>query len=145
MPTQDQIIDDPFSSEFMEEANNVMQTIHVSAASLRKRRVKQDKFVLHPDLKKRLIKLISTNVPEQVKEIAQQIIDLTHVPILNKYCNYLGLSQADYTKISYLDEDRKNRLDGQVGIQPKSHFFLRQFLLRQGMRCIQLPHNLLSG
>jgi hypothetical protein len=116
MPNQ-QIIDDPFSSEFMETANKEMQTIHVSAASLRKRRVRQDKFVLHPDLKKRLIKLISTNVPEQVKAIAQQIIDLTHVPTLNKYCNYLGLSQADYTKISYLDEDRKNRLNGQVGIQ----------------------------
>lgn len=116
MPNQ-QIIDDPFSSEFMETANKEMQTIHVSAASIPRRRVRQDKFVLHPDLKKRLIKLISTNVPEQVKAIAQQIIDLTHVPTLNKYCNYLGLSQADYTKISYLDEDRKNRLDGQVGIQ----------------------------
>ena len=116
MPNQ-QIIDDPFSSEFMENANKEMQTIHVSAASVPRRRVRQDKFILHPDLKKRLIKLISTNVPEQVKAIAQQIIDLTHVPTLNKYCNYLGLSQADYTKISYLDEDRKNRLHGQVGIQ----------------------------
>jgi hypothetical protein len=116
MPNQ-QIIDDPFSSEFMENANKEMQTIHVSAASVPRRRVRQDKFILHPDLKKRLIKLINTNVPEQVKAIAQQIIDLTHVPTLNKYCNYLGLSQADYTKISYLDEDRKNRLHGQVGIQ----------------------------
>jgi phage terminase large subunit-like protein len=101
----------------MENANKEMQTIHVSAASVPRRRVRQDKFILHPDLKKRLIKLINTNVPEQVKAIAQKIIDLTHVPILNKYCNYLGLSQADYTKISYLDEDRKNRLHGQVGIQ----------------------------
>ena len=116
MPNQ-QIIDDPFSSEFMENANKEMQTIHVSASSIPRRRVRQDKFILHPDLKKRLIKLISTNVPEQVKAIAQQIIELTHVPTLNKYCNYLGLSQADYTKISYLDEDRKNRLHGQVGIQ----------------------------
>jgi hypothetical protein len=116
MPNQ-QIIDDPFSSEFMENANKEMQTIHVSAASVPRRRVRQDKFILHPDLKKRLIKLINTNVPEQVKAIAQKIIDLTHVPTLNKYCNYLGLSQADYTKISYLDEDRKNRLHGQVGIQ----------------------------
>ena len=116
MPNQ-QIIDDPFSSEFMETANKEMQTIHVSAASIPRRRVRQDKFVLHPDLKKRLIKLISTNVPEQVKAIAQQIIELKHVPILNKYCNYLGLSQADYSKISYLDEDRKNRLDGQVTTQ----------------------------
>ena len=116
MPNQ-QIIDDPFSSEFMETANNVMQTIHVSAASFRRRRVKQDKFVLHPELKKRLIKLISTDVPEQVKVIAQQIIDLKHVPAFNKYCNYLGLSQADYSKISYLDAERKNRLEGEIGIQ----------------------------
>lgn len=111
------MIDDPFSSEFMETANKEMQIINVSAASLPRRRVKQDKFVLHPDLKKRLIKLISTNVPEQVKAIAQQIIKLKYVPSLNKYCNYLGLSQADYSKISYLDEDRKNRLDGQVTTQ----------------------------
>lgn len=111
------MIDDPFSSEFMETANKEMQIINVSAASLPRRRVKQDKFVLHPDLKKRLIKLISTNVPEQVKAIAQQIIELKYVPSLNKYCNYLGLSQADYTKISYLDEDRKNRLDGQLTTQ----------------------------
>lgn len=116
MPNQ-QIIDDPFSSEFMENANKEMQTIHVSAASISRRRVKQDKFVLHPDLKRRLIKLIGTNVPEEVKTIAQQIIDLKYVPTLNKYCNYLGLSQADYTKISYLDEERKNRLEGEVAIQ----------------------------
>ena len=61
MPNQ-QIIDDPFSSEFMENANKEMQTIHVSAASLPRRRVRQDKFILHPDLKKRLIKELSLSL-----------------------------------------------------------------------------------
>jgi len=117
MPTQDQIIDDPFSSEFMEEANNVMQTIHVSAASLPKRRVKQDKFVIHPDLKKRLVKLHNTDVAPIVKEMIMRILTMKHVRGMGKYCNYLGLSQADFTKISYLDQDRKNRLEGQVVTQ----------------------------
>ena len=109
-----QIFDDPFSTEFMDQAE---RTIQVSASSLpvrnRARRVLTDKFVMHKDLKRRLLKLKSTDVPQIVKDIVDDLLSLKRVPEGSKYCNYLGLSQADYSKLSYLDEDRKNRLEGQ--------------------------------
>ena len=109
-----QIIDDPFSMEFMETAN----TLQVSADSLaglpkRRVRVARNKFVLHKDLKARLKKLLASNCNEQAKTVAEDILNLKYVPLEGKYCNYLGLSQADYTKISYLDKDREERLAGQ--------------------------------
>jgi len=109
-----QIIDDPFSMEFMETANTI-QVSAQSLASLPKRKVKvvRDKFVLHKDLKNRLNKLIESNCSEQAKTVAREILSLKYVPTEGKYCNYLGLSQADYTKISYLDKDREERLAGQ--------------------------------
>lgn len=109
-----QIIDDPFSMEFMETANT-LQVSADSLASLPKRRVKvaRDKFVLHKDLKTRLTRLLASNCSQQAKTVAEDILNLKYVPLEGKYCNYLGLSQADYTKISYLDKDREERLAGQ--------------------------------
>ena len=108
------IPDDPFSMEFMETANT-LQVSADSLASLPKRRVKvaRDKFVLHKDLKTRLTRLLASNCSEQAKAVAEDILSLKYVPLEGKYCNYLGLSQADYTKISYLDKDREERLAGQ--------------------------------
>lgn len=109
-----QIIDDPFSMEFMETANT-LQVSADSLANLPKRRVRvaRNKFVLHKDLKARLNKLLASNCNEQAKTVARDILSLKYVPTEGKYCNYLGLSQADYTKISYLDKDREERLAGQ--------------------------------
>jgi len=109
-----QIIDDPFSMEFMETANT-LQVSADSLASLPKRRVKvaRDKFVLHKDLKTRLTRLLASNCSQQAKTVAEDILNLKYVPLEGKYCNYLSLSQADYTKISYLDKDREERLAGQ--------------------------------
>jgi hypothetical protein len=108
------IPDDPFSMEFMETANT-LQVSADSLASLPKRRVKiaRDKFVLHKDLKTRLTRLLASNCSQQAKTVAEDILNLKYVPVEGKYCNYLGLSQADYTKISYLDKDREERLAGQ--------------------------------
>ena len=109
-----QIFDDPFSTEFMDQAE---KTIQVSASSLpvkrRARKVLTDKFVMHKDLKRRLLKLKSTDVPQIVKDMVDDLLSLKRVPEDSKYCNYLGLSQADYSKLSYLDEERKNRLQGE--------------------------------
>lgn len=109
-----QIIDDPFSMEFMETANT-LQVSAESLASLPKRRVRvaRDKFVLHKELKTRLTRLLASNCSQQAKAVAEDILNLKYVPLEGKYCNYLGLSQADYTKISYLDKDREERLAGQ--------------------------------
>lgn len=106
--------DDPFSMEFMETANT-LQVSADSLAGLPKRRVKvaRDKFVLHKDLKNRLTRLLASNCSQQAKAVAEDILNLKYVPVEGKYCNYLGLSQADYTKISYLDKDREERLAGQ--------------------------------
>lgn len=117
MPTQEQFIDDPFSLDFMKKVDKQMEILHVSAASLPRKRIKQDKFVIHPDLKKRLVKLHNTDVDPIVKEMIMRILTMKYVPVGGKYCNYLGLSQADFSKISYLDGDRKNRLEGQTTTQ----------------------------
>ena len=111
-----QIIDDPFSVEFMEQAEQNPTVIHVSASSLPRRtrsRVARVKMVIQKELKARLIKLKSTNVPDVVKEIVDDILNMKYVPEDIKYCNYLGLSQADYGKISYVDKDREEKLKDQ--------------------------------
>lgn len=112
-----QIIDDPFSVEFMEQAEQNPTVIHVSASSLpRRSRVARTKMVIQKELKARLLKLKSTNVPQVVKDIVDDILNLKYVPENTKYCNYIGLSQADYGKISYVDKDREERLKGQETI-----------------------------
>lgn len=112
-----QIIDDPFSVEFMEQAEQNPTVIHVSAFSLpRRSRVARTKMVIQKELKARLLKLKSTNVPQVVKDIVDDILNLKYVPEDTKYCNYIGLSQADYGKISYVDKDREERLKGQETI-----------------------------
>ena len=109
-----QIFDDPFSMEFMQEAERTIEVSAINAPKVRRaRKVLTDKFVMHKDLKKRLLKLKSTDVPQIVKDMVDDLLSLKRVPEDSKYCNYLGLSQADYSKLSYLDEERKNRLQGE--------------------------------
>jgi hypothetical protein len=109
-----QIFDDPFSMEFMQEAERTIEVSAINAPKVKRaRKVLTDKFVMHKDLKKRLLKLKSTDVPQIVKDMVDDLLSLKRVPEGSKYCNYLGLSQADYSKLSYLDEERKNRLQGE--------------------------------
>ena len=109
-----QIFDDPFSMEFMQEAERTIEVSAINAPKVKRaRKVLTDKFVMHKDLKKRLLKLKSTDVPQIVKDMVDDLLSLKRVPEDSKYCNYLGLSQADYSKLSYLDEERKNRLEGE--------------------------------
>ena len=111
---QPPIFEDPFSMEFMQEAERTIEVSAVNAPKVKRaRKVLTDKFVMHKDLKKRLLKLKSTDVPQIVKDMVDDLLSLKRVPEDSKYCNYLGLSQADYSKLSYLDEDRKNRLEGE--------------------------------
>jgi hypothetical protein len=109
-----QIFDDPFSTEFMQQAERTIEVSAIHAPKVKRaRKILTDKFVMHKDLKRRLIKLKATDVPQIVKDIVDDLLSLKRVPEGSKYCNYLGLSQADYSKLSYLDEDRKNRLEGE--------------------------------
>lgn len=109
------LFDDPFSSEFMEEAERNPTVIHVSATSLprkTKSRVSKVKMVIQKELKTRLLKLRTTAVSDVVLDIIDSILNMKYVPENIKYCNYLGLSQADYGKVSYVDKDREERLKG---------------------------------
>jgi hypothetical protein len=72
----------------------------------------KSKFIIHPELKKRLSNLLNRDVDEGVKKIAKRILDMKEVSTTGKYCNYLGLSNDDFAKISYLDEARLERLHG---------------------------------
>jgi hypothetical protein len=111
---QPPMFEDPFSTEFMQEAERTIEVSAIHAPKVKRaRKVLTDKFVMHKDLKKRLLKLKSTDVPQIVKDMVDDLLSLKRVPEDSKYCNYLGLSQADYSKLSYLDEDRKNRLEGE--------------------------------
>ena len=111
---QPPMFEDPFSMEFMQEAERTIEVSAIHAPKVKRaRKVLTDKFVMHKDLKKRLLKLKSTDVPQIVKDMVDDLLSLKRVPEDSKYCNYLGLSQADYSKLSYLDEDRKNRLEGE--------------------------------
>ena len=74
----------------------------------------KSKFIIHPELKKRLVTLLSRDVDDVVKKIANRILAMKQVPTDGKYCNYLGLSNDDFAKISYLDEARLERLDGKT-------------------------------
>lgn len=74
----------------------------------------KSKFIIHPELKKRLVTLLSRDVDDVVKKIVNRILAMKQVPTNGKYCNYLGLSNDDFAKISYLDEARLERLDGKM-------------------------------
>jgi hypothetical protein len=98
----------------MQQAERTIEVSAIHAPKVKRaRKVLTDKFVMHKDLKRRLLKLKSTDVPQIVKDMVDDLLSLKRVPEDSKYCNYLGLSQADYSKLSYLDEDRKNRLEGE--------------------------------
>ena len=74
----------------------------------------KSKFIIHPELKKRLSTLLSRDVDDAVKQIANRLLTMKNVPTKGKYCNYLGLSNDDFAKISYLDEARLERLHGKT-------------------------------
>lgn len=91
------------------ESSNKRILENVGKISLRKRkpRVIRDKFIINKPLKTRLKKLLTTSTNENVKRIAQDILSLKYVP--ESGYNYLGLSNSDYTKISYLDSARSSK------------------------------------
>ena len=99
----------PFTENIANESSensNKRILANVGKISLRKRkpRVIRDKFIISKPLKTRLKKLLTTSTNQNVKRIAQDILSLKYVP--ESGYNYLGLSDSDYTKISYLDSAR---------------------------------------
>lgn len=83
------------------EENNTISSKPTKSPRLPK--VVKPKFIISGDLKKRLNKLIKESTNENAINIAQSLLALKHD---TSGYNYLGLSNSDYSKISYLDSAR---------------------------------------
>ena len=105
---------DPFSPEFLSQVQQVADLTNVRENPINakpKRRALTPKFYLSKPLIKRLEKLISTTVSEPVKEIANALLNKKRQE--DSPINYLGLSRDDFSKISYMDNDRIDRYKDQ--------------------------------
>jgi hypothetical protein len=96
------------------ESSNKKILENVGKISLREKkpRVIRDKFIINKPLKTRLKKLLTSSTNQNVKRIAQDILSLKYVP--ESGYNYLGLSDSDYTKISYLDSARSFKFKNNI-------------------------------
>lgn len=69
------------------------------------KKVTKVKFVMHVALKKRLTAMLAReDLNEGARTVAEALMNLKKVDSTS--INYLGLSKADYSKISYMDEKR---------------------------------------
>jgi hypothetical protein len=98
----------------LSENSNKRILANVGKISLRQRkpRIIRDKFIIDKSLKIRLKKLFTSSTNENVKRIAQDILSLKYVP--ESGYNYLGLSNSDYSKISYLDSSRSSKFKNYI-------------------------------
>jgi hypothetical protein len=102
----------PFTENIANESSQssnkrILENVGKISLRQRKPRIIRDKFIIDKPLKTRLKKLLTTSTNENVKKIAQDILSLKYVP--ESGYNYLGLSNSDYTKISYLDSTRSSK------------------------------------
>lgn len=93
---------DPFGENNLSTPSHIIQENNVVVPKQKK--VKRPKFIISGELKKRLKKLIAESDNENAKHIATSILELKNEP--ESGYNYLGLSNSDYSKISYLDNAR---------------------------------------
>jgi hypothetical protein len=91
---------DPFGENNLTTPSHVVEENNIVVT----KKVKAAKFTISGELKKRLNKLLSESTNENAKKVAQAILELKKEP--ESGYNYLGLSNSDYTKISYLDNVR---------------------------------------
>lgn len=93
---------DPFGENNLSTPSHIIQENNVVVPKQKK--VKSPKFIISGELKKRLKKLIAESDNENAKNVATSILELKNEP--ESGYNYLGLSNSDYSKISYLDNAR---------------------------------------
>jgi hypothetical protein len=97
---------DPFGETTMSTPEHIIEE-NLSLTKVNKGRtakVKRNKFFISKELKKRLKTLLDSSDNDDVKKIAEAILKLKYEP--ESGYNYLGLSDSDFTKISYLDNVR---------------------------------------
>lgn len=116
MPEIEQITD-PFSMEFMElsaeKSTEIAHQLRENLVNVRQRsarpKIDRVKFYLSRDFKKRLkhlINLESENSP--VRLIGTALLNKKYIE--KDSINYLGLSNDDFTKISYLNKERYEKI-----------------------------------
>lgn len=114
------LFDDPLSAEF----NEVAQRIKEETLALLPRKhsrvaaVKQPKqrFYMSKELRARLQELLKRQLEDNVvSKICKRLLSLRMVPLDS--INYLGLSNDDYSKISYLTPERYERVQGQTFVE----------------------------
>lgn len=120
------------------EENNTISSKHTKSPRLPK--VVKPKFIISGDLKKRLIKLIKESTNENAINIAQSLLSLKHD--ISGY-NYLGLSNSDYSKISYLDSTRiekfKNDSSTELVLDSNSQVYKSWVDWQGNSRLIKVP------
>ena len=110
-------ITDPFSVEFMqastEKSLEIANQLKENLVNVRQRvarpKTERVRFYLSRELKKRikhLISLESENSP--VREIGQALLNKKYIE--KDAINYLGLSNDDFTKISYVNKERYDKI-----------------------------------
>lgn len=112
---------DPLDPDYLlsvdkrDESMELFQNSVTNSAKPRKiRRTKEPmvKFYISKELRTRLKTLLDRQPEDSiVRTICERILNLKKVPVHS--INYLGLSNDDYSKISYLNPDRIERLKGQ--------------------------------
>lgn len=100
---------DPFDENTMLTPEHIIEenlplTTVTKATKGRTPKVKRNRFFISKELKKRLKKLVTSSDNDDAKKIAEAILKLKYEP--ESGYNYLGLSDSDFTKISYLDNVR---------------------------------------
>jgi hypothetical protein len=114
------LFDDPLSAEF----NEVAQRIKEETLALLPRKhsrvaaVKQPKqrFYMSKELRARLQELLKRQLEDNVvATICKRLLNLKMVPLDS--INYLGLSNDDYSKISYITPERYERVQGQTFVE----------------------------
>jgi hypothetical protein len=113
---------DPLSSDFIEsslhhqkESLDLIENLKRSKtkSTTRQPSIPKVKFFISKELKQRLQTLRSRQLSENiVTKICDDLLSIKTVP--HNSINYLGLSNDNFSKISYLNPDRKERVSGKT-------------------------------
>ena len=97
-------LNDPFGENNLSTPSHIIQENNQTVVVPKQKKKKGPKFIISGELKKRLKKLIAESQNENAINVATSILELKNEP--ESGYNYLGLSNSDYSKISYLDNAR---------------------------------------
>jgi len=114
------IFDDPLSAEFQENSMSIkeesMSLLKNRATKTPKVRVPREKFYMSLELKGRINELLKRQIEENiVSKICKKILNLKTVSLDS--INYLGLSNDDFSKISYITPERYERVKDKTFVE----------------------------